>query len=434
MFLKIIIKKILHAPFLISFARRHILNDEWQTIKEELARQRKVLQQAQGDLKEKHVLLQEKDDIIRRKNSVIEDFRKTILDRNNLLKEKDDIIRRKNSVIEDFRKTILDRNNLLKGKDDIILKKNSVIEDFRKTILDRNNLLEEKDDIILKKNSVIEDFRKTILDRNNLLKENDALLLQKKQKMEELQSVIQEQKKHLQEKENSWNAVSRLASWSQAGEDRIIANALHAFCGLQSIDGLFYIDIGGNDPERDNNTRYLYRRKGNGIILEPNHELAEKFRQLRPRDIVLEAGVSFSPDLKRATYYNFGSRFNGYNTFSKERAEYLLNQKHLPFQMEEKELISLPTLWDTYCTGKDVHLFSLDVEGFEMDILKTFCLHKNRPWILCIESDQDDFSPYAKHPLIDFLSERDYILAANSGINYIFIAQEHFSLQSFIWS
>lgn len=406
MSLKIMIKKLFHASSLISFTKRYIVDNEWQILKEELSLKEKALRQIQGNLNEKHSRLLEKDKIIQRKNTIIEDFRKTIQERNTLLKEKDNIIHKKNIVIEDFRKTILERNALLK----------------------------EKDSIICKKNTVIEDFRNNILKRNTLLKENEELIQQQKQMIKGLQSVVQEQKQLLLEKENSWNAISRLASWSQAGEDRIIANALHTFCGLQSIDGLFYIDIGGSDPERDNNTRYLYRRKGNGIILEPNHELAENFRQLRPRDIVLEAGVSFSPALRYATYYNFGSRFNGYNTFSKERAEYILNQKHLSFHTEEKELISLQTLWETYCMEKDVHLLSLDVEGLEMDILKTFNLHKNRPWILCIESDQDDFSPYAKHPLIDFLSEQNYILAANSGINYIFIARERFSLQSFIWS
>ena len=406
MSLKRIIKKILHTHALISFARRYVVNDEWHALEEQFSLKEKAFFQAQERIREQETLLVKKDNTIRRKNAVIENFRKTILERNSLLKEKDSVISRKNAVIEDFRKTILERNSLLK----------------------------EKDSVISKKNAVIEDSQKTILTQKMKLDTNETRILEQEQMIGRLQSDLQNQKQLLQDKENSRNMISRLASWSQAGEDRIIANAFHTFCGLQSIDGLFYIDIGGNDPVRDNNTRYLYRRKGNGIVLEPNHELAEKFHQIRPRDIVLEAGISFSTALDHATYYNFGPRFSGYNTFSKERAEHILHQKHLSFQTEEKKLISLPTLWETYCEGEDVHLFFLDVEGLEMDILKTFDLHKNRPWILCIESDQDDFSPYAKHPLIDFLSERDYIPVANSGINYIFIAREHFSLQSFIWS
>ena len=65
----------------------------------------------------------------------------------------------------------------------------------------------------------------------------------------------------------------------------------------------FYIDVGAHHPIRFSNTLSLYNRGWSGINIEPNNEVINSFKKLRPRDLNLNMAVSHEKNSK--DYYLF---------------------------------------------------------------------------------------------------------------------------------
>jgi len=77
-------------------------------------------------------------------------------------------------------------------------------------------------------------------------------------------------------------------TFSQCGEDRILA---FLFSQL-AIATPRYLDVGTWHPCVDNNTYLFYRAGAKGVCVEPNPDLALLIRETRPRDELLNVGVS----------------------------------------------------------------------------------------------------------------------------------------------
>src|ERR1019366_1869941 len=92
------------------------------------------------------------------------------------------------------------------------------------------------------------------------------------------------------------------------------------------------------------------------------------FRQVRPRDLNIEAAVSFSP--QELTYYRFNEP--ALNTFSKTLAIERVSENH---SIIEEATIRTAPLWqllDQYVpAGTHIDLMTVDVEGFDYDVLRS---------------------------------------------------------------
>src|SRR6478672_11439427 len=76
------------------------------------------------------------------------------------------------------------------------------------------------------------------------------------------------------------------ASFAQNGEDVVLWRALgHLYHGR-------YVDVGANDPTDDSVTRAFYDRGWRGIAIEPVPEYAQRFRDQRSEDLVVEAAIT----------------------------------------------------------------------------------------------------------------------------------------------
>ena len=141
----------------------------------------------------------------------------------------------------------------------------------------------------------------------------------------------------------------------------------------------FYIDIGANDPEHINNTKLFYERGWNGINIEPEKRGMD-YLQKRPRDINLNCAVGNGEKIY------FSSNISGGNTFTKELAE---SRKELT----EKKKMTLKPLREIFKENNltMVDFISIDVEGFENDVLKSNDWNKYKAQILCIEGYKYDY-------------------------------------------
>ncbi|MCX6550206.1 MAG: FkbM family methyltransferase [Acidobacteria bacterium] len=213
---------------------------------------------------------------------------------------------------------------------------------------------------------------------------------------------------------------SRL-SFAQEGEDLILFNLLHHVLRLSAPS---YLDIGAGDPVLSNNTYLLYNTGSHGVLVEPNPTLVEKIRQVRPNDVVVQAGVGVS-EVTEADYYVFRDH-SPLNTFSPEVvAERRRTSKVDPVEKVLKmPLISVNRLIKEHFTGAP-DLLSIDVEGLDFDVLRSLDFRKYRPAVICAETKGPEFS-HDNTPIARLLKPRGYIACAGSLYNTIFVDGKRF--------
>lgn len=202
-----------------------------------------------------------------------------------------------------------------------------------------------------------------------------------------------------------------LGSYSQSKEDLI----LDKYLGFKRKG--FYVDVGAYDPTWLSNTKRFYLRGWKGINIEPNTGNWKKFLERRARDINLNVGVGPKPG--RLTYYAMEPPT--LSTFSKANAlEYQKSGLRL-VSSAKISVLPLSSIFLKYCPHTHIDFMSLDVEGLEMDVLKSNDWKKYRPAYICVESASEDGntdkSKHIKFILRRFLSGAGYECVHDNGLN-----------------
>lgn len=208
-------------------------------------------------------------------------------------------------------------------------------------------------------------------------------------------------------------------TYSQAGEDIIISSAL----GSMKISKVKYLDIGAHHPFYLSNTYLFYTNGGSGVCVEPDPYLFKLIQKKRPKDKCLNIGIGVDRT-EEADFYLMSAKT--LNTFSKSEAEKVDRETKFKIQSKIKiPLESVNTLIDKYF-DQTPNFISLDVEGLDMEILRSFDFNKYRPEIFCVEtlSFTDDNTGEKDQDIIDFMISNNYFVFADTHINTIFIARE----------
>lgn len=165
-------------------------------------------------------------------------------------------------------------------------------------------------------------------------------------------------------------------SFSQEGEDLILRRLFE-----EKKNG-FYVDVGAHHPQRFSNTYLFYELGWSGINIDPLPGSMTLFNELRPRDINLEIGVSDSDD--ELAYYVF--KEPALNTFSKELAE-SRKSRNCGFVREERvKVCPLSRVLDEHLSsGQKIDFLSIDVEGLDINVLKSNAWDRYRPDVILVE-------------------------------------------------
>lgn len=221
-----------------------------------------------------------------------------------------------------------------------------------------------------------------------------------------------------------WNFFSGKAgiSYSQVGEDLIIDYIFKQVIKAKSIT---YLDIGTNDPIIGNNTYLFYLKNDFGVCLEPDPILYKKIVAKRTRDVVLNAGIG-TGEQTEGTLYRFLDGYSGWNTFSKEEAEKRHQESKIQYhQYDRIPFLKLNDVIQKYFNPYP-DFISIDVEGLDLQILKTMDFTRFRPIVFCVETI--DFSPDNKGKkntgAIDLLLSNGYEVYADTYVNTIFIRKD----------
>ncbi|RPF47022.1 FkbM family methyltransferase [Thermodesulfitimonas autotrophica] len=158
----------------------------------------------------------------------------------------------------------------------------------------------------------------------------------------------------------------------------------------------FFIEAGANDGVSQSNTLYFERYMNwTGILIEPIPELADKCRMNRPRCIVESCAlVSFDYEKRfvEMRYCNLMSLVKG--ALGSPETEQLHIEQGCKCQGISTYELKVPartltSILDQHSVGK-IDFLSLDVEGYELNVLKGIDFDRYRPTFILIEVRSKD--------------------------------------------
>ncbi|WP_181855243.1 FkbM family methyltransferase [Winogradskyella sp. KYW1333] len=195
-------------------------------------------------------------------------------------------------------------------------------------------------------------------------------------------------------------------SFSKSGDDI----QLHKLIKAKSPG--IYVDIGCWHPTKASNTYYFYLRGWKGLCIDPNPELKELYNKTRPNDSFLNFGVGNSEDLE---YYMLEEPHSSMNTLNLD----FLKKHNLTNKIKKTIIVptySLRQILDESLTPNDrLDFFDVDVEGFDLEVLKTNDWNKYRPKVIIVESDmllKKDITS----PIVKYLESKNYKFIGKSII------------------
>jgi len=137
-----------------------------------------------------------------------------------------------------------------------------------------------------------------------------------------------------------------------------------------------YIDVGCHQPLLNNNTYRLYKRGWTGINIDLDFNTIDMFKFFRKNDISIQTAISDKEEERDLFFFHNRSPVN---TLSKENG----------FNAREIKKIQARTLnniiENSKFKDKKIDYISIDVEGFELNVLKGFDLKKYKPDLIIIE-------------------------------------------------
>lgn len=208
-------------------------------------------------------------------------------------------------------------------------------------------------------------------------------------------------------------------SYSQMGEDLVMDKYLR-----YKKKG-FYVDVGAGDPTRFSNTKRFYRRGWTGINIEPNPYSYKKLCLSRRNDVNLNVGIGMTGS-KLPFYFFLPETLSTFSLKDKERVQ---SQGYQCLGKIETPICKLREILKRYCRQK-IDFLSIDVEGFEFEVLRSNDWLKFHPEVVCVETakhtsplskDQHRVPREEKMAIEKYLANFGYKKGFDNGINSIFI-------------
>jgi FkbM family methyltransferase len=196
-------------------------------------------------------------------------------------------------------------------------------------------------------------------------------------------------------------------SYSQEGEDMVLRSFYE---GKKKYNG-FFVDVGAHHPSRFSNTNYFYKKGWHGINIEPTPGAINAFKMFRGRDINLNIGISEVKDL--LTFYCFNEP--ALNGFSKEISQERNTSNKYKIVKEVKvETLPLAQVLDSNLpSGQQIDFLTIDVEGLDLQVLKSNNWDKYKPTYILVE-DRIEFDHLANSEVYTFLRKQGYQLVAKT--------------------
>ena len=208
-------------------------------------------------------------------------------------------------------------------------------------------------------------------------------------------------------------------SYAQNFEDVILWRA------LGHVSNGSYVDIGANDPENSSVSLAFYKRGWRGVHAEPIAEFAQRLRDSRSDEIVIEAAIG--AHVGDLTIYHVGN--GGMSTAIRHFADEHASAGHI-VKPVTIPCVTLSTVLANF-EGRDVHWMKIDVEGMEADVIASWQPSVVRPWIVVIESTLPNSPTQKFEDWEPTLLQLGYEFVYFDGLNRFYVSHAHPELKSF---
>jgi len=189
--------------------------------------------------------------------------------------------------------------------------------------------------------------------------------------------------------------------YSQGEEEQVILDFFKDFKGR-------FLDIGAADGITYSNTRALYEKGWEGVLVEPSNRLYKELLKLYEGEnriqIINKVMGSFTGEIEY-----FDNEVYTLGSTKKEHCELFKNYN--PFIKTIAECLS----WDDFINQfpGPYHFISIDTEGMDYEILKLINLKEVDNKMVCVEK------VYNNEGIKEYLEDNGYKIIYVSGENYI---------------
>ena len=190
-------------------------------------------------------------------------------------------------------------------------------------------------------------------------------------------------------------------SYSQCGEDFFITKFF-----TKQKKGT-YLDIGAFNPIKYSNTYLLYKIGWTGINIDLNQTSIDLFNIVRPKDINICAAISDKEENVKVSIENI---FSPLNTISLSRSK-KLNSKSI-----KKNSYYVKSQKINKIVKNKFDFLNIDIEGFDIKVLKSIKLNFYKPKLICIEI----LNSKKFHSLKKYLNKQNYVYIRKMGPSYFF--------------
>lgn len=191
--------------------------------------------------------------------------------------------------------------------------------------------------------------------------------------------------------------------YSQEGEDRLIERIIgHTSHG-------FYVDVGAHHPIRLSNTHMLYKRGWRGINIDAMPGSMMPFKIWRSHDINIEAAIANGAHA--VTFHSFKEPV--YNTADPQIAtarRERLHEADTTSNTFNMTTVTLKSILDKYLPeNTSIDLLSVDVEGLDLEVLRSNDWTRYRPKFVFVEILGQTLDSIHETPTYEFLKKHGYV-------------------------
>lgn len=210
------------------------------------------------------------------------------------------------------------------------------------------------------------------------------------------------------------NGVANI-SYSQQGEDLAIERY------FKGKGKGFYVDVGAYHPTKYSNTFKLYRKGWSGINIDANPDSIAMFELHRGRDANINVGISETG--ASLTYTKFSEPT--LNTFDPSHARIWADREGFSIieQVEVPTRTLSSVLDDVVESGRPIDLMNIDVEGLDLQVLRSNDWHRYRPELLLVECNLSPDSILNQNPIVSFLSQLSFRFWECAGGTMLFVSE-----------
>ncbi len=184
-----------------------------------------------------------------------------------------------------------------------------------------------------------------------------------------------------------------------------------------------YLDIGCYHPINGSNTYLLYKKGWSGINIDLDEDSIEMFKNFRSKDYNKRVAVS---DYKgKITLYTYHKR-SAVQTVSQKNAKHMNLDKLKQIEIECDTINSI--IENSKFRDSKIDLLSIDIEGHELNALRSFDFNKYEPKLVIIEYNDPELATleFYYQKIENLMESEIYKFMCNQ--NYKFVNWHHSDL------